>query len=113
MISDLTKLQREWEFNENSPDLADRGEWVKGILYGVKLAIRVVQKYADPRNIQRVVADLDALQKNWEGKPKSPEFMNKTQWLGGVVYGINQASHLVIQHLSAPPSMRGQSNTPY
>lgn len=77
MITDLYKLQREWEYNEKSPDLADRGQWVKGIVYGIKLAIRLVQKNVYPGNLEKATTDLDALQQKRERREKSRLYQQK------------------------------------
>ena len=111
MITDLAQLQKEWEQSAKSPDLIDRGEWVMGIVYGIKLVIRLVQKHTHLSDLQRLASDLGDLLKNWQGKAKDHHYMDKTEWLRGAVYGINLASYLVNRHMSAPRTMRGQTNT--
>lgn len=46
MIAELNRLCLEWEHNRAAPELMDKGEWVRGVVYGIKLAIRIVNDHS-------------------------------------------------------------------
>lgn len=41
-LTQLNELLREWNQAKGSPDLADRGEWVNGVVYGIKIVIHAL-----------------------------------------------------------------------
>lgn len=64
-------------------------------------------------NQQNMLIDLHRLCREWERNCGNPDLMEKNQWARGVVFGIKLAIRLVRDHVTAPPSLRGNSDTPY
>jgi Ni,Fe-hydrogenase I cytochrome b subunit len=46
MMTDLCRLDREWERNCYSPDLTQQKEWTQGVWYGVRLVLSLAQRHA-------------------------------------------------------------------
>lgn len=49
MLTDLCRLDREWERNCYSPDLVNQKEWTEGVWFGVRTVLRLVQRHAHRR----------------------------------------------------------------
>jgi len=52
LIADLSKLLTKWEQSSGSPDFVDRNEWVRGVVYGIKAAIHLVNWHLSQPNIR-------------------------------------------------------------
>jgi hypothetical protein len=64
-------------------------------------------------NIEKMMKDLYRLQNQWKSDSESLDAGGDKQWIKGVVHGIKITIKTVNAHVTAPPSLRGQSGKPY
>jgi len=64
-------------------------------------------------NIQKMVSDLNRLCVEWERHCCSSDALGQKEWMRGVLHGIRLTLRLVRSHVVAPPTLRGNSKTPY
>ena len=51
-------------------------------------------------NEQKLISDLAKLLRQWEQSCGTPEFIDRREWVRGVVHGIKVTIHLVHRHIS-------------